>query len=162
MLSNASLGRGLRYAAVAIVAVVCVGFGQSQDPSLKPEFGAKELKAGFEPDPVVIDVKAGGDIKTKIGGFEHWVKKAPTYRLKYTAGQYVLSIYAESDADTTLLINLPDGKWIANDDAPNGGNNPLLVFNPPQSGVYDIYVGTFEDPGKDLPSAKLCITEKKK
>ena len=56
-----------------------------------------------------------------------------------------------------MLINLPDGTWIADDDS--GGNlNPLLKFAKPQSGRYDIWVGTI---GKENASAKLIITELK-
>ena len=79
-------------------------------------------------------------------------------RLDYTAGTFPLTIYAQSDADTTLLINLPDGTWVANDDGPNTGLNPLLRFPNPQSGRYDIWVGTI---GKDNAKAKLKITELK-
>ena len=72
-------------------------------------------------------------------------------------GAFTLTIYAESKADTTLLINLPDGTWIADDDS--GGNlNPLLKFANPQSGQYDIWVGTI---GKDTAPAVLKITELK-
>ena len=86
-----------------------------------------------------------------------WVAKAPDFRLNYTAGKFALTIYAESKADTTLLINLPDGKWVADDDS--GGNlNPLVKFDKPQSGQYDIWVGTF---GKENAPAVLKITELK-
>lgn len=149
----------LRFVAVALLGCVCAGVGQSQDPSLDPEYGTLNLKAGFEPDPVALKLDAGGDVKTKLGGFEHWVAAKPDVRLKYAAGKYILSITVESEAETTLLVNLPDGKWIANHKGANG-KNPLLKFEMPQAGTYDIFVGTIKGGDKVYPPAKLIITEK--
>jgi hypothetical protein len=135
---------------------LCAGRGDSQDPDLKATYGSVDLKAGFEPDPYTKKLVAGGPIQTKLGGVAAWVAKAPDFKLNYTAGKYVLTIRAESTADTTLLINLPDGTWVADDDS-GGNQNPLLKFNNPQSGRYDIWVGTFN---KDNANATLIITEK--
>ena len=136
---------------------LCVNRAETQDPNLKPTFGKVDLKAGFPNDPYEVKLTAGGDIQTKLGGVTAWVAKAPDFRLNYTAGKFNLTIYAESKADTTLLINLPDGKWIADDDS--GGNlNPLIKIENPKSGQYDIWVGTF---GKDNAPAVLKITEPK-
>lgn len=147
---------------VAVGLLVCFAIGPvvSQDPSLKPGYGEVTLKAGFEPDPHVKVVEAGGDVETKEGGLTAWVAKAPDYRLKYTAGKYVLTIKAEcADEDTTLHIRTPDGKWIANDDGPDTGLNPLIRFQVPQSGQYDIWVGTLKQGV--FPKTKLIITELK-
>ena len=161
-MKNLSLSSlALRFGGVALLVGLCTSFGQTQDPKEAPEFGTVNLKAGFDPDPVVIKVEAGGEIQTKLGGFDHWVAKKPDVRLNYTAGKYVMTIYAESEADTTLLINLPDGKWIGNDDT--NGLNPQVSFATPLSGQYDIWVGTIaKGDGKTFPPAKLFITELKK
>ena len=148
----------LRLGLGAILMVVVVDRAGTQDPELKATYGEVKLKAGFEPDPYTKKVKAGGEINTKLGGVAAWVAKAPDFKLFYTAGKYPLTITVECDKDTTLLINLPDGKWVANDDGPNG-LNPILRFAKPQSGRYDIWVGTFEKGG--FPPAKLIITELK-
>ena len=147
----------LHVGVVGLLVCFCVNRGETQDPTQKPTFGKVDLKAGFPNDPYVVKVIAGGDIETKLGGVTAWVAKAPDFRLNYTAGKFALTIYAESKADTTLLINLPDGKWVADDDS--GGNlNPLVKFDKPQSGQYDIWVGTF---GKENAPAVLKITELK-
>jgi hypothetical protein len=131
----------------------------TQDPGLAPTYGSANLKAGFKKDPFVVKVEAGGEIQTNKGDFTHWVAKAPDYRLNYKAGTFALTIYAECPEDTTLLINLPDGTWVANDDGPGTGLNPLLKFTSPKSGQYDIWVGTLK---KGItPTAKLVITELK-
>ena len=148
----------LRLGLVAVLVVVVVDRAGTQDPELKATYGEVKLKAGFEPDPYTKKVEAGGEINTKLGNVAAWVAKAPDFKLFYTAGKYPLTITVECDEDTTLLVNLPDGKWIANDDGPNG-LNPFLKFEKPQSGRYDIWVGTFKKGG--FPPAKLIITELK-
>lgn len=150
----------LRFGAVALFVCLCTNFGQTQDPKEAPEYGTVNLKAGFDPDPVVVKVDAGGEVQTKLGGFDHWVGKKPDVRLNYTAGKYLLTLYVESDADTTLLVNLPDGKWIGNDDT--NALNPQLTFGTPATGQYDIWIGTIKGGDKVFPPAKLFITEKKK
>jgi hypothetical protein len=147
----------LRLAAVVVLVGWCASQAATQDPELKPTYGQVTLKAGFEPDPYTKNVEAGGPIETNLGGVTAWVAKAPDFKLTYTAGEYPLTIHVECEEDTTLLINLPDGKWIANDDV--NGLNPQLRFAKPQSGRYDIWVGTFKQGG--TPPAKLIITELK-
>jgi len=129
---------------------------EPQDRTLPPTFGEVKLVSGFLPDPFKKDLVAGGSIETKLGGVKAKVAKAPDFKLFYKAGKFPLTIRVESKADTTLLINLPDGTWVADDDS--GGNlNPKLKFQNPQTGRYDIWVGTYKD---GLPKAKLIITER--
>ena len=153
-----TVGRwALRASAIAVIASLCTLRADTQDPNGKATFGSKELKAGFVPDPFEKELVAGGPIQTKLGGVTAWVSNDPDFRLVYTAGAFPLTIYAESKADTTLLINLPDGTWIADDDS--GGNlNPLVKIAKPKSGRYEIWVGSFN---KELPKAVLKITELK-
>lgn len=147
----------LRAGSIVVVVALYASQGASQDPNLKPAYGTVDLKAGFPNDPHKVKVTAGGPIQTELGGVKAYVAKAPDFRLNYTAGDLPLTIYAESTADTTLLINTPDGKWIADDDS--GGNlNPLIKFAKPMSGRYEIWVGTI---GKDTAPAVLKITELK-
>lgn len=125
------------------------------DPNLNPTYGSINLYAGFTPDPRFIDLTAGGEVRMNLGGVNSSVACAPDFRVYYTAGTYALTFYVESGADTTLLINLPDGRWIANDDS--GGNlNPLIRLPRPMSGRYDIWVGTYN--GGYAP-ARLFVTE---
>lgn len=130
----------------------------AQDPDGKANYGEKKLEAGFEPDPFVVNVDAGGAVQTNLGGVKAFVDKNPDFRLVYeNAGKFPLTIYVESQADTTLLVNDPDGKWLANDDT--NGLNPQIKIAQPKSGRYEIWVGTFN--GGATPPAKLFITELK-
>ena len=124
------------------------------DPRLKP-YATVTLKAGFLPDPFTRKVIAGGNAHTKLGGVKTHVSRAADLRLHYTAGTSALRIYALSKGDTTLLVNLPNGNWIANDDG-GVGLNPQLNFANPQSGQYDIWVGTFGPKNVD---ATLYVSE---
>lgn len=130
----------------------------AQDISAEPAFGSAELVTGYTPDPHVVDLVAGGTIE--IGedmgaGCAGTIAEAPDYNFTYTAGEaFPLNIYAVSDTDTTLAVNLPDGTWICNDDYE--GSNPAVMLEAPQSGLYNVYVGTYNP---EPAAAQLRISE---
>ena len=121
-------------AGMGMLAFTVAGSLRAQDIDAKSTYGDKELKAGFEPDPFIVNVKAGGPILTDKGDVKQYVAKEPDFRLIYTAGNFPLFIRAKSKTDTTLLVNLPDGTWLANDDSPDDGLNPLIKINNPKVG----------------------------
>ncbi len=137
---------------LVVVSVCSTRLIAQPDPALEPTFGSVTLKAGFKDDPFKKDVSAGGRISTNLGGVNANISKAPEYRLDYTAGKVPLTIEVESKGETTLLVRQPDGKWIANGDGLRG----QIVLKEPQSGQYDIYVGTV---GKYTVPATLLIAE---
>ncbi len=139
------------------LALLGTGRAETQKPELKPTFGDVKLKVGFPNDPFTKELIAGGSIKTKLGGVNAYVAEAPDFKLYYEAGKLPLTFTVESQADTTLLINLPNGEWVADDDS-GGFPNPLIKLATPMSGRYDIWVGTV---GKDAAKAVLKITELK-
>ena len=124
-----------------------------------PTYTTVDLRAGFTPDPWTQELQAGGSTRVPSGlgndcvGLVH--ASAPDVDLNYTAGSFNLYIHVESSADTTLVIYGPDRRWYCNDDAI--GLNPMVVFNNPPSGNYNIWVGTY-DSG-NLRPATLKITE---
>ena len=142
----------LIFAALFAVAFSSARSIAQPDPALNPTFGSIDLKAGFKPDPFKKDVSAGGRISTNLGGVNGNISKAPEFRLNYTAGKAPLTFEVSSKGETTLLIRQPDGKWIANGDGVRG----QIVLTEPQSGRYDIYVGTV---GKDTIPATIVIAE---
>ena len=122
--------------------------GDELDFRLEPNSGTTELTSGFTPDPFSIDLRSGGLIDASYLGDDcsGSVTAAPDYDVRYTAGsQSLLRIYfvADSFADTTLIINAPDGSWHCNDDAP-GRIDPQVDFEDPASGLYDVWVGSYE------------------
>lgn len=137
------------------------GTAQAQAPdwTADPSYGSHHLAAGFTPDPWVQSLQAGGstEVNGKLGpnctGFI--MASAPDIDLHYTAGSMPLYITAESNADTTLVINAPDGRWYCNDDFI--GLNPLVMFQNPTSGMYNIWVGVHGND--EMQPATLKITE---
>lgn len=118
---------------------------QFPDWRAAPRYATVNLRAGFEPDPREFHVEAGGDREaTGIGpDCVGWIDfSKPDIDLNYTSGQFPLYISVTSNADTTLVINDSAGNWHCNDDM--NGVNPGIVLQRPQSGNYNIWVGTFE------------------
>lgn len=141
---------------VLIGMVVVAGALSAQDWQLQPTYGETELTAGFEPDPFEQSVVAGGSIDLSELGYYGYVADAPDFDLRYTSGEYQLTIKVENTtADTLLLVNGPDGRWHFNDDS--AGLDPAITFSPPRDGLYDIWIGTVDGEYAD---ATLVITER--
>lgn len=133
------------------------GEAAAPDWSLDPVFGSADLMAGFQPDPHTVEVQAGGtiDSSTVIANCAAGlIAEAPDYRVNYQAGDYPLIFKIESNSDTTLAINGPDGTWSCNDDTAE--LNPQVQFDNPASGQYDIWVGEWAG---EYPGATLSVTE---
>jgi hypothetical protein len=127
------------------------------DISASPTFGTVNLSVGFTPDPHIVELRAGGSLEVDVGSCDYgYVASAPDVDLYYDAsGSGNLYIYVESDDDTTLLVNRPDGNWLCDDDG-YGSLNPIIQVPKAASGLYDIWVGTY---GDDLTDARLYISE---
>ncbi|MBI5488105.1 MAG: hypothetical protein HY905_12300 [Deltaproteobacteria bacterium] len=141
-------------------------------------FGGGELVSGFEPDPWAFPLTAGGgrdfiDIKT-LGLIDEesgepcgqaYVTRKPDFHFTLTdAGQYPLVrfwVVTDNEADATLLINDPSGRWRCNDDHGHADwgveRAPAVDFYAPESGRYDIWVGTYEQSAHN--PANLYVTE---
>ncbi len=147
-----------RFLVLAAAATISTAALAQPDFNRPPSFGTISLSAGFADDPRVINVTAGGRLNAAsidsacVGS----VANSPDVRLNYEAGELPLIISVASDADTTLVINGPDGSWYCDDDS-GEGSNPSVRFNNPGSGQYDIYVGHYQQ-GRSIP-ARLHISE---
>lgn len=145
--------------AIAAVAALIAAPAAAQDYSLDPTFGTLNLLTGYVPDPAVIPLASGGDIDASMvlgGDCLGYIANAPDFRVNYEAGStYPLIISVVSDVDTTLVVNDAAGGWHCNDDA--DGLNPVITFEAPASGQYDIWVGTYGEP--TIHPAGLYISE---
>lgn len=129
------------------------------DISAVPVYETLDLASGFLPDPVTRTLQAGGSAANPVSGTgcNGYINlDAPDYDLNYTAGTLPLYLYAESDADLTLVVNDANGTWHCSDDA--NGTNPMIHLPNPPSGNYNIWVGTFESGS--LQNATLFISER--
>lgn len=130
----------------------------AQDRGADPSYGTVNLDAGFLPDPHRISLSSGGKTEASNLGSPctGMIANAPDVRLVYSAGSSPLIISVNSDSDTTLVVNAPDGQWYCDDDS-GEGVNPSVRFSKPMSGSYEIWVGTYS--GSDFRPATLDISE---
>lgn len=130
----------------------------AQNIGADPSYGTVNLSAGFTPDPYKVNVSAGGNTDASSIGTPCTgnIANAPDIRLVYTGGSLPLIISVNSEADTTLVVNAPDGLWYCDDDT-GEGVNPSVRFNKPMSGRYEIWVGTYS--GTDYRPAVVDISE---
>ena len=144
----------LTAAAVAISApAVAQDYGQS------PAYGTLTLSSGFTPDPRTVRLVSGGgnDASSVASGCVGNIAYAPDVRLHCTNNGTSLPLIfsTQSDHDTTLVINGPDGRWYCDDDS-GGGLNPSIQL-PARSGRYEVWVGTYRSGS--LASSPLAISE---
>lgn len=124
--------------------------------------GEIRLQAGFPDDPRTIPVRAGGALAaSRIGGSGCWgyVTEQPTYVLHYEDAGDVFDLYlsAASEIDTVMMVRLPSGGFLCDDDSA-GNLGPGVFVESPASGAYAIWVGTFSS-GAGYPDAALHISE---
>lgn len=146
--------------AAAALAAVTAGVATAQNFSLNPTYGTLNLTAGFQPDPQVVAVQSGGSLnaQTLSSSCRGFIANAPDVRINYTPGTGLpLIISANASADTTLVVNGPDGSWYCDDDSGTAGLNPMVRFNNPRGGQYDIWIGTYGNAS--LQPAQLAISE---
>lgn len=148
------------YATFTIVAALVAGAipAAAQDLSARPTYETVSLTSGFPNDPYNVSVQSGGSIDASGVGSPctGYIASAPDVRLNFQSGSLPLYISASSDADTTLIVNAPDGQWYCDDDT-GEGLNPQVTFVKPTSGQYDIWIGTYASA--DFRSATLSISE---
>jgi hypothetical protein len=148
---------------VLMLAVLVVPSGDVSAQLLRwqapPLYGTINLVDGFLPDPHTVRITAGGDTRVPAGLGDDCVglvnAERPDVDVNFTAGSMPLYIVVRSRADTTLVVNAPDGRWYCNDDL--DGLDPIVVFRRPLSGNYNIWVGTFQDG--ILPEAEVTFTQ---
>ena len=145
--------------ALIVAACFAAAPAAAQDFNADPNFGTLNLASGFTPDPQVVAVRSGGEINaaTISQSCQGFISNAPDVRLNFTAGALPLIISVAADADTTLVVNGPDGSWYCDDDGGENGLNPMVRFNAPASGQYDIWIGTYGNAS--LQPAQLNISE---
>ena len=134
-------------------------------PNAAAKSGEGSLVTGFSPDPYAVTITGGGttDVsKLTLGsttGCVGFVTKAPTYRLTWTGPSSKLRFFSVtlSDADTTMIVRDPSGNWYCNDDAGDGGWDPMLDVINAGTGQYNIWLGGFTSGGSE--AATFYVTE---
>jgi hypothetical protein len=134
--------------------------GGRLDLTADPNYGLIELTSGFVPDPTTRQMLSGGTVDTRYigGGCRGYATAAPDLSVRYTVQGFssFLRFYFEGNGDTTLIVNDPTGNWLCGDDS-YGTLNPTIDINDPDSGRYDIWVGSYTSGA--TVSGTLSITE---
>jgi hypothetical protein len=129
--------------------------------AMRPNYGAVQLNGADFPDPHVLALDAGGyvDMQRRLEACAGFITDSPDYRVLYDPGESraPLIFSANSDADTTLVINGPDGRWHCDDDGGVRNLNPMLMFEAPRAGQYDVWVGLYGEAG--TRPARLVISQ---
>ena len=135
------------------------------DWTQSPSYGSAALDSGFMPDPHVVMIQAGGPVSVAeavgdrcVGVASGYAAAAPDYRLNYTAGSHPLRVLfvGAGGADTTLVVNAPNGRWYCSDDEAETLSG-MVIFEAPLSGQYDIWGGAFAEG--EYVGGTLMITE---
>jgi hypothetical protein len=149
-------------AAVAAAAILLsAGVAAAQNWQGTPTYGSVQLRSGFQPDPHNVSLVAGGPINARStlgNNCPGFIAENPDFDLYWTAGSgsLPLVISADSQTDTTLVVRTPSGQWLCEDDGGHSGMNPGMRIDNPQSGLYDIWVGTYSG---GTAQATLSISE---
>ncbi len=114
------------------------------------------LNTGFMPDPQRYQGTAGGPVsaQTVQADCRGFIPAQPSFILQTPTGFRFLRVFAESSADTTLMVRGVSGTWCADD---TYGANPGVDLRGLPPGRYDIYVGTYS-AGQAAPF-QLAVSE---
>ena len=143
---------------LGILAVLAPMGASAQKVWDEPAYGVVYLRAGFEPDPHQVDLRAGGgiDVTASLGGeCKGFIASSPDYSLTYDSSEHPLAIFVDSQADTTLVVRDPGGSWLCSNDF--NGHNPAVIVAEPGPGPYQIWVGVHDADGGN-PEAVLFIS----
>ncbi len=125
-------------------------------------FGTITLAPGFTPDPHVENGTAGAgagsrDASTLDPSCGGTIDATPDHILVLTGPSSNLRIMANSNIDTTLVIQKPDGTYACNDDS--SGLDPMVILPNARAGAYRVWLGSYDANEAGDKSYKLGISE---
>ncbi|MEQ8434134.1 MAG: hypothetical protein RIA71_07820 [Oceanicaulis sp.] len=109
------------------------------------------LAPGFAPDPTVLDVRTGYQVRlgdpavwgeAQTGRCPGWVGDIPSAEIEWTGAGGVLAFMADSQYDTVIDVVTPSGAMICNDDMGDVDDRPQVVVSDAEPGLYQVFVGT--------------------
>ncbi len=105
----------------------------------EPAYGVLSLQTGA----AETGVRAGGAWGANIlsQGCNGYITEIPTLAVNYQ-GDADLYLSAGADEDTTMVVRAPDGSLHCDDDGA-GEFNPGLVFAKAETGLYEVWIGTY-------------------
>lgn len=143
----------------AVLAQTDVDASEDVEATTAPAaFLTMNLRAGFPLDPFVVSLNGGGEIDASTLDPEcvGFITEAPTFAVNWEGEAEFFDIFYYSDFDPTLVLQLPDGSYLCNDDASDNVLDPELIIEAPAEGRYRLWVGSY-DEGQIIPGF-LVIT----
>lgn len=131
----------MRYNNLGQAAVATVGI----TPQARPRNGTARLQSGFRPDPHIMAGVAGGPIAAQQvhAGCRGFISPQPNHVVTSRTGfQHFRAVVNAGELDTTLLVQLPNGQILCDDDGASTGLHPLIATTTP-AGAIRIWVGTY-------------------
>lgn len=119
------------------------------DLSREPGFGSITLTPAELTEPYFTDLISGGSVDVSYIGEScvGFAASNPDFRIQLSEAMTDLNIMFLADdesADTTLIVNAPDGLWHCNDDESAESLDPGLLFTEATAGQYDVWIGSFD------------------
>lgn len=119
-------------------------------------------------DPFIVTFNSGGPFNAaeQEGIAENcrgYVTGNPNHRVNIVSDDVaMLRIMFVAAGDTTLIVQLPDGSWLCNDDSGNSSSvdfalSPMVEIQNPAQGSYNVWVGSFS--GDQLLPGYLMYTQ---
>ncbi len=118
-------------------------------PTEGAAFIAINPKEGFPLDPFLVSLQAGGSVSASSLSAEcrGFVSAAPAVQVDFGGKAESLKAFFNSDSDTTLVVQTPDGGYLCNDDTGKLLLDPTVAITNPAQGVYRIWVGNANGQG---------------
>lgn len=128
----------------------------------EPGFGSVTVSPDELSEPYFSELTSGGSVDVAYLG-ENCVGFAatnPDFRIQLSeamTGLNILFFAGDENADTTLIVNAPDGAWHCNDDVGLNSLDPGMMFDTAPAGQYDVWVGSYNS--NDSVSGVLALVD---
>ncbi len=126
-----------------------------------PAFLTLNLKAGFPLDPFIVSVNGGGpvDAGTLDPACTGYVNEDATLAVEWSGAAELIRLFYYSDHNPTLVVRLPNGKYVCNDNATRLLLDPVVNLDNPEAGEYRVWVGA-ADKDQLIPGVLVITTRK--
>jgi len=116
---------------------------QRLSPRSRPTYGQANLRAGFMPDPHIMSGQMGGPIQANQlnGSCRGYISAAPNHVVVTRTGFRNIRFAVNATSDSTLVVMLPNGQLVCDDDGGSGLNPLVSTSSPP--GRIAIWIGAY-------------------
>lgn len=146
-------------AAMCVLAVGTTANAEAQVvPPGRPLHGLANLDRGFVPDPQIMHGVMGGSVPANQynPSCRGRINPQPSHIIRTRSGFQSLRFVVNGQGDSTLMVMLPNGVVLCDDDGGEGQNPLIQTSSPP--GDIRVWVGVYSDADQGRPYT-IGITE---